>query len=67
MKKDKPDLGFGDVGKELGKMWKEVDEKTKEKYNAMAKKEKERADKEIAAYNAKKEGATAAVRAHVQS
>ena len=47
-------------------MWKEVDEKTKEKYNAMAKKEKERADKEIAAYNAKKDGEAAAVRAHIQ-
>ena len=42
-------------------MWKEVDEKTKEKYNSMAKKEKERADKEIAAYKAKKEGEDTAV------
>ena len=66
LKKDKPDLSFGEVGKELGKMWKEVDEKAKEKYNAMAKKEKERADKEIAAYKAKKEGESAAVRARDQ-
>ena len=56
LKKDQPDLSFGDVGKELGKLWKEADEKTKEKYNEMAKKEKARADKEIAAYKAKKEG-----------
>ncbi len=56
VKKDQPDLTFGEVGKELGKQWKEADEKTKEKYAAMAKKEKERADKEIAAYKAKKEG-----------
>jgi len=56
VKKDQPDLTFGEVGKELGKQWKEADEKVKEKYAAMAKKEKERADKEIAAYKAKKEG-----------
>lgn len=47
-------------------MWKEVDEKTKEKYNSMAKKEKERADKEIAAYKAKKDGEGAAVRTREQ-
>lgn len=29
LKKDEPNLSFGEVGKKLGQMWKDADEKTK--------------------------------------
>jgi len=40
-----PEYGIGDVAKKLGKMWAEIDEKTKGKYQAMAEKDKARYEK----------------------
>ena len=42
VKADKPDLAFGEVGKEIGARWKEISEKDKKKYEEKASKDKER-------------------------
>ena len=34
VKKENPDISFGGIGKELGAMWRALDEKTKENYKA---------------------------------
>lgn len=46
-----PTWGIGEIGKELGAMWKKVTEAEKVKYNAAAEKDKARYQKELAAYN----------------
>lgn len=33
LKRDHPDMKFGDVNKELGRMWKELSDEEKNKYN----------------------------------
>jgi len=48
-----PDFGVGDVAKELGKRWAECDEATKQRYEEMAEKDRQRYDKEKAAYQLK--------------
>lgn len=53
VKEDKPDLAFGDVGKEIGDRWKSINDKDKAKFEEMAKKDKDRYTKEKAAYDAK--------------
>ena len=40
--KEKPDLKFGEVGKELGKRWKEMSAAQKAPYEKMAAEDKER-------------------------
>lgn len=40
MKKENPDLAFGEVGKRLGELWKEVTPSEKSKFEDMAKKDK---------------------------
>jgi len=45
-----PSYAVGDVAKELGRMWGEVDEAGKKKYVAMAEKDKERYARDMAAY-----------------
>ena len=42
MKAEKPDLAFGEVGKEIGARWKEISEKDKKKFEEKASKDKER-------------------------
>lgn len=40
VKKENPDLAFGEVGKRLGELWKEVTASEKAKFEDMAKKDK---------------------------
>ena len=40
VKKENPDLAFGEVGKRLGELWKEVTASEKAKFEEMAKKDK---------------------------
>lgn len=42
MKKENPDLAFGEVGKRLGELWKEITPTEKSKFEEMAKKDKVR-------------------------
>ena len=42
IKSSHPDYTVGDIAKELGKKWGEVDESTKSRYEAMAEKDKAR-------------------------
>ena len=53
VKKEKPDIAFGEVGKVLGQKWKSISEKDKTKYEELAAKDKERYEKEKKAYDAK--------------
>ena len=53
LKKESPDMSFGEVGKALGEMWKTIDSDGKAKYEEMAKKDKERHKKEMAEYKSK--------------
>lgn len=46
------DTFVGEVGKQLGERWKELTDKDKEPYDAKAKADKERYEREKAAYNA---------------
>ena len=46
-----PTWGIGEIGKELGQLWKKVTDAEKVKYNASAEKDKARYAKELAAYN----------------
>jgi hypothetical protein len=43
-------MGIGDVAKQLGTLWKEVSASEKEKYDNLARKDKERYEREMAAY-----------------
>ncbi|KAG8335613.1 Tyrosine-protein phosphatase dsp1 [Homalodisca vitripennis] len=52
-----PDYGVGDIAKELGKRWAEVDASTKAKFEAQAEKDKARYDKEMTEYKKKSKGA----------
>lgn len=40
MKKENPDISFGEVGKALGDKWKNISATEKAKYDEMAKKDK---------------------------
>jgi len=51
IKEDNPDMSFGDIGKLLGKAFKELRDKEKEKYEIMEEKEKERYQKEMLNYH----------------
>lgn len=53
VKKDFPELTFGEMGKKMGELWKGLSDKEKEKYNKQAAADKVRYDKEIAKYKGK--------------
>ena len=56
LKAANPDLkGVAEVGKRLGEMWKELSDEAKQPYNEQAAADKERYEREQAAYNEKKE------------
>ncbi|KAI5703043.1 hypothetical protein M8J75_007103 [Diaphorina citri] len=50
IKQDNPEYGVGDIAKELGKKWADVDPSVKTKYEQMAEKDKARYEKEMTAY-----------------
>jgi ABC-type transporter MlaC component len=50
VKKDNPDVTFGETGKILGKLWKKASKSDKAKYEAKSAKDKERYTKEMAKY-----------------
>ena len=54
-KKENGKVAVTDVSKELGKMWKELNAKKKKPFEEKAVKDKERYEKEMAEYNAKKQ------------
>lgn len=45
IKQDNPEYGVGDIAKELGKKWADVDPSVKTKYEQMAEKDKARYEK----------------------
>jgi len=51
-----PEYTVGDIAKDLGRQWGEVDEATKSKYEAMAEKDKARYERENNAYKKKLKG-----------
>jgi len=52
-----PEYTVGDVAKELGRMWAQVDPQTRERYNLMAERDKQRYQREMEGYkNNKKAG-----------
>jgi len=52
VKKNNPDVGFGQLGKLLGEAWKELPESDKSTFNEQAAKDKIRYQKELATYKA---------------
>merc|ERR1711924_118164 len=50
VKADNPDLSFGELGKELGEMWRNLSAKDKQPFEKMAAKDKIRAAKDKAAW-----------------
>jgi len=50
LKTEKPDLAFGEIGKELGKRWKDSSEDVKNKYHALAQIDKQRYVQEMDQY-----------------
>lgn len=56
MKAAHPDYTVGDIAKDLGRQWGEVDEATKSKYEAMAEKDKARYERDMNAYKKKLKG-----------
>ena len=54
VKEENAEASFGELGKLIGVAWKNVSEEEKKKYEDMNKEDKERYDKEMAAYKAKK-------------
>lgn len=48
---DNPDYKIADISKELGKLWKKLEDKSK--YNSLAEKDKERYNSELEEYNNK--------------
>jgi len=54
VKEQHPEYTLGDIAKELGKRWGEVDEATKANYAAMAEKDKARYERDMNAYKKQK-------------
>lgn len=50
IKTEHPDWGLGDIGRELGSQWKELDDKAKVKYTKLADADKERYKKDMVSY-----------------
>jgi len=55
-----PEYTVGDVAKELGKMWALVDPQTRERYNLMAERDKQRYQREMEGYKSNKKVAARA-------
>lgn len=53
MKAANPDFSIGDVAKELGKQWADLNEKDKSRFEAMAEKDRERYEREKTEYHLK--------------
>jgi len=53
VKKNNPEIKFGEVAKELSRMWKEAGPGEKKKYDERAQKDKQRYEKEMVDYKAK--------------
>jgi structure-specific recognition protein 1 len=54
VKEENPEMSFGELGKAVGKKWQVISSEEKAKFEAMAKKDKERFERETAQYEAKK-------------
>ena len=54
IKEEKPETTFTEMGKLIGEKWREISSEEKKKFEAMANEDKERYNKELAKYNAKK-------------
>lgn len=50
IKQEHPGWGVTDIGKQLGKMWKETDDEDKKQYYAQAELDKERYSKDMETY-----------------
>ena len=55
VKEQHPDFSLGDIGRELGKRWKELTDDDKKPYVDLATADAERYDREMAAYKAKQQ------------
>lgn len=55
IKESNPDASFSEIGKLLGKAYKEISEEDKKRYGVMAAEDKQRAKRELAEYKKKKE------------
>ncbi|KAG2433609.1 hypothetical protein HYH02_012538 [Chlamydomonas schloesseri] len=53
VKADNPDFSVTDIGRRLGELWKECEEEDKKKFHKMAEEDKDRYNKENAAYQKK--------------
>jgi len=53
VKEDNPNFNFGDVGKELGRRWREISDADRVPFDELSKGDKERYIKEKAAYDSK--------------
>jgi structure-specific recognition protein 1 len=53
IKKDQPEIKFSEMGKLIGEKWRAITPEEKEKYDAQAGKDKERATREMTAYKSK--------------
>ena len=54
VKAENPNISFGQIGKKMGEMWANLSATEKKPYDAKAKEDKERYEKEKAAYEARK-------------
>jgi len=59
IKQENPEATFGELGKLAGAKWKEMDAEARERYEAMAREDKERYKREDAAYKAAQRAAAA--------
>jgi ribosome-binding protein aMBF1 (putative translation factor) len=60
IKEENPDMSFGEIGKALGEKWKVISSEEKSKFEKLAKKDKERHQRELAEYQSKQKLAEAA-------
>jgi len=56
VKEENPEASFGQLGKLIGEKFKALSSEERAKYDALAKKDKQRYEKEMTAYQAKKKG-----------
>jgi len=54
VKRDNPNISFGQVGKELGRLWKEADAAEKDKYEQLAQQDKMRYKRDMETYQESK-------------
>ena len=55
LKKENPDMPFGELGKKLGELFRGLSAEEKEKYEKLARHDKQRYEKDLAAYKASHE------------